>query len=172
METKTKKSSKRKPKERLEHIGEALNKAFRNNRLDLSWETVRLQKFWLEAGGEIIYAHSRPKRVINDVLHVKVDNSSWLYQLEMLRGELISNFSSLRGAPPIAEIKLSLGEIPSNEVSHKKLEMAPLTAKEKRFVEETLASLPIEDADFKKTVKSVLTKGIIRRRLLERDKNR
>ncbi len=161
----------RKARERLEHIGETLNVAFRRQHLDFAQEGASLQGLWLKAAGGIVFAHSRPTKVSNRVLHIKVDNSSWLHQIDMLKGDLLAKITLLPNAPKIDALKLVLGDIPLGSTKGASLESAPLTTKEKRFVEETIVSLPIQDGEFPNNIRRLLTKGIIRRRLLGIDKN-
>ncbi|MCF8054741.1 MAG: DUF721 domain-containing protein [Deltaproteobacteria bacterium] len=157
----------RKPQEKLEHISDTLVIALKKHRLKFIGESISLQKLWLSAAGSIICEHSKPFKLKGKELHVAVSNSSWLQQISINSSILLEKIREIPDAPEINKIKLSLDDFPKEHTDGRmKVVNIPLTEKEKRFVEATVASLEVDDQEFKDIVRRVLKKAAIRRRLL------
>ncbi|MEI7590952.1 MAG: DUF721 domain-containing protein [Deltaproteobacteria bacterium] len=160
--------AKRKPKEKLEHIREFLPKLFKKHKFWINFDDKWLQEMWQQVIGNDMYLYSRPMYIKDGMLFVKVTDSSWMQQLEMLREDILIKIRNNHSKMGVDSIQFKLGEIPhtAKDANAFSFEYLPLQAKEKKFVEESVSK--IDNTELKEILKRVVSKGIIRKRLLDK----
>ena len=89
-----------------------------------------LGQHWVEIAGDVANKHSRPYKIENEVLYVRVDSSVWNYNLFMVKKTLIKKINQSFGCLIIKDIKYHMGEI-MNEISETEKILSELHENEK-----------------------------------------
>ena len=87
----------------LKEVIEELLKVYR---LDIKLDEVGLINSWEKVVGKVISNHTLDLRVINRVLHVKVDSSALRHELHMERTKILKKLNKTVGKKVIDEIVL------------------------------------------------------------------
>jgi len=112
---------------RLLRVGEVLERSFGGTSL---MRRVQEQKFldsWDEIVGEIVARRTRPIRLKNRVLQVKVSNSVWMQQLQFMKGMIIEKLRHQMGRNSLDDLRFFIGEICPDEAGMKRRENGPQT---------------------------------------------
>lgn len=70
-----------------------------------SWD---IEQHWKTLVGQSVAQHTRVLYVKNGILHVGVQNSSWMYELGFIKADILEKLKSLLPDTPVAAIKLKL----------------------------------------------------------------
>jgi predicted nucleic acid-binding Zn ribbon protein len=89
-------------KEVLTGVLEGLRKKSRQEELE------KAQKAWRKAAGPKAVAHTKIVRLTKGVIRVNVDNSAWLFDLNLKKKRILK---SLQKAMSVEDIRFQLGEI-------------------------------------------------------------
>ncbi len=66
-------------------IGEILREAMRKRQIPVEYCDSALSQAWQKAVGPVIYNQTRPERIKNRTLYVKVSSSVWMQQLQYMK---------------------------------------------------------------------------------------
>ena len=71
-----------------------------------------LEAAWTKVVGESGTKHAKPIDIIEGVLVVHVDSSSWLHKLTMEKAKILAQMRNELGEGPVKDIKLRMGPLP------------------------------------------------------------
>ena len=98
-------------KETMNTIKGILENLFKEKNLDYVMRSCRIFEVWGNAVGPRVARHSQPKRFIDNVLWVTIDNSTWMQELKFLEAKIRDQMNQHMGTPVIEKIRFQLGEI-------------------------------------------------------------
>ncbi len=90
-------------------LGDVIDDYIRSRGLESKRQEFSLQERWDEIVGEPISSHTTPDTIRFGTLHILVDNSAWLQQLNFLKPELMRKVESFLGQGVLKDIALRLG---------------------------------------------------------------
>ena len=93
------------------HIGSILAEVLKQFRRKSDGELIRVWYVWDEAVGETIATNAQPAAFKGKLLLVHVTNSTWIHQLQFLKGDIISKINVALDKPLVEEIKFKIGPI-------------------------------------------------------------
>ena len=93
------------------HIGNIMTDSLASLRTRGDGEMTRIWDIWDHAVGKTIAQHTRPAAFKGHLLQVNVSSSSWLYQLNFLKKELIEKINTALGKPLVREMTFKIGKI-------------------------------------------------------------
>jgi hypothetical protein len=152
----------------LQPIGEILHRILEKNNIHLPREGILLKKIWNQAVGPMIAVQTRPDRIAQSTLYVKVSTSVWMHQLQFLKEDILEKFQNhwKQKASPVSHIHFSVGAIKSTEEN---VFFQPTTIllkdRDKALIEESLQM--VCDPELKEILGRVMSKEICRRRYFE-----
>ena len=91
-------------------LAEVLPQVLRGLRTDTRLTREQIQKTWKRLVGEKAAQHSWPRRLRQGRLIVEVENSGWLYLLNLKKPQLIQGLVELLGASQVKDLSLRIGE--------------------------------------------------------------
>ncbi len=141
---------------RPHRIDAVLRRTLRRMDLDTRLEGYRVWHLWEGIVGEEIARRAQPERLRNQILFVRVSNSTWMQQLQTMKPMLLEKIHETVKGARIADIRFFLGEIvPSTQVP---LTSGPVVEPGKaRLSAEMEACLErIEDRELKTLVRSIM----------------
>jgi len=156
---------------RLQHVGDLLQKIL-GKHIDVHPQNKALTVLWNKAVGPVIAAQTRPEKLVRDVLTVKVSGSVWLHQLQFLKQEILDKVNGAREGNPVKQIRFILDTNPPPVAGQGTFDYTehPLRAKDRKYIEKSTKD--VADEELKDLLQRVMTKDIIRRRLLEKKSGR
>lgn len=92
-------------KRSVQHIRETVAALFQSLGMRDRYEENLAIAFWDRVVGEQISAHTRPLKVEEGILVVKVDDNTWRSELPFLAPEIIEKLNENVGKPAIKAIK-------------------------------------------------------------------
>lgn len=160
---------------RLQRIDGILEKTLKKHHIVLKLEDRRLRDIWSRTVGASIAAQTRPDGIKKAGLVVKVANAAWLQQLHFMKPEIIEKFNVLNQKEPVKDILFAVGDIaaPSSANTgpvYGTDDPPALKARDKKMIEKSLTA--IADTELRDILKRTMTKEIIRRRMMERQRDR
>jgi hypothetical protein len=158
---------------RLQRIDEILQKTLKKHHIPLKTGDRQLQEFWSQAVGPRISAQTQADSIKRDSLFVKVANSAWMQQLHFLKQDILDKFNQLRSKDPVRNIYFAIGEIPSAAKAEKgqidpPVGLPPLKTRDRKMIDKSLAA--VADEELREILRRAMTKEIIRRRFMEKEK--
>lgn len=85
-------------------LGTVINKVLRDLHIEKKVYQSQALVVWNEAVGEKISKISKPERVVNGKLFVRVDSPSWRIELIHLKGSIIKRLNTRIGVDAITDI--------------------------------------------------------------------
>jgi len=157
---------------KLQQIGDLLQRILGKYRIEIHPQDKDLRIMWNKAAGAVIAAQTRPEKLVRNVLTVKVKNAVWLHQLQFLKQELLDKINSTRQENPVKHIRFILDTTSSQVKGGEFFDYTahPLKTSDKRYIEKSTKD--VADGELKDLLQRVMTKDIIRRRLLEKKDGR
>jgi hypothetical protein len=154
----------------LQKLGNILQGILKKHNINIDSEEQRMLEIWNRAVGLQISAHTRPEKLKRNTLFVKVSSSVWMHQLHILKSDIIEKINKLLGKDLVKNVHFSIGEIPSSPSKNPyspsfSPESYTLRDKEKKVIEKHTSS--VKDQELKDILQRVMTKNIIRRRLVQ-----
>ncbi len=70
-----------------------------------------IEGIWREIAGKKASSHTKPASLRKKHLIINVDGSSWLYELTLRKGELLSKLKKELGKDKIKELQFRIGEL-------------------------------------------------------------
>jgi hypothetical protein len=114
---------------------------------------------WDQAVGETVAQQAQPNFVRGGILFVKCTSSTWMQQLQFMKGKIREELNRLLGKEIIKEIRFQIGPIPPpshDEPSVKDQEVA-LDDVERERIDKALQ--PLQDDETKEIVRRIMIKG-------------
>ena len=114
---------------------------------------------WDQAVGETVAQQAQPNFVRGGILFVKCSSSTWMQQLQFMKGKIREELNRLLGKEVVKEIRFQIGTIPPpthDEPSIKDQEVA-LDDAERERIDEALR--PLQDPEVKEIVRRIMIKG-------------
>jgi len=142
--------------------GEALGHFLKVSGLSRRIQEQKLLDTWDRAVGNAIAEKTRPIRVRNRILQVKVINSVWMQQLQFMKGLIVKKLQEYMGNDFLQDIRFYIGEI--EPVGIKKEEKKTheqsrgLSDAERRRIEKELAG--IRDPEMQEIISRAYAKGL------------
>jgi hypothetical protein len=100
-----------KKKKEFVHIGSIIDDVIGQYRRESDGELTRVWQIWDGTVGEAIATNAQPAAFKGKLLLVHVTNSTWIHQLQFLKGDIISKINVALGKPLVEEIKFKIGPI-------------------------------------------------------------
>lgn len=129
--------------------------------------TIKYYKIWAcweGIAGKTIAAHARPARWQGHTLIVRVDHSSWMQELNLLKPQIMAKIEEAlpRGGPK--KIRFELGELPEAPPKDTSVTAAlpPLNEEEKEFIDR--AANQIADPTIRQAAHRAMERGFRRGR--------
>ena len=103
----------------------------------------RLRRAWPDMAGADVARRAKPQALVNGCLSVSVDNSPWLHELTLRAPELTERVRAQ--FPGVQSLRFVLGTAVAEETTAESRPVprrAPLTADERRAIDEATAAIP------------------------------
>lgn len=117
-------------------------------------------QLWDDEVGETIETHTQVVGVKGDTLMVRVDNAVWMYQLVLLKQEIMEKINQRLGKSLIHNIHFKMGKLdkdaPQAEPADLQLRSAALSKEEMARIEEGLSE--IRDDEVKDILRRLMVK--------------
>ena len=101
----------KKQKAKFEHIGSILTDVLKTYRKDADEELVKVWQVWDEIVGEVIAQNAKPAAFKGKILIVHVSSSTWIHQLQFLKGEMIVKLNNAFAKALIDDLKFKIGKL-------------------------------------------------------------
>lgn len=101
-----------KSKSKFDSIGDILSRFFaKNPEAKKKIKQYSLFAVWNEIVGERVAKHAQPLKMIDNTLVVRVDQSSWMHELQLMKPELLRRIHGHVEAKLIRDIRLEIGKV-------------------------------------------------------------
>jgi hypothetical protein len=116
---------------------------------------------WDEAVGEQVARRSRPSRLKNRTLHVKVASSAWMHELQLLSPAILAKLAERPELARVEELRFELGPLPQAPAARgepPKPAPAPRRARAERTLPAPIATAleKVDDAALRERIAGVL----------------
>jgi predicted nucleic acid-binding Zn ribbon protein len=147
----------------VEKIGEILSRMLSKRTYRKRIQQGPVFERWDEVVGEFLAQKCTPTAVYNRVLVVEVEDSVWMQELHMHKGQILQKIASLVGPGIIDDIRWTIGPgttggakepIKRGESHVKSPQHRPLTEKEDRWVQSMTDQL--KDPDLRRSLEKAL----------------
>ena len=161
---------KRKRINSLQPIGEIVHRILEEHNIHIPQENVLLKKTWSQVVGPMIAGQTKPERIVNGTLYVKVSTSIWMHQLQFLKEDILKKFKDhgKQGVLFVSNIHFAVGPVGSPEENDRTF-FQPMTIflkdRDKALIEECLHL--VRDPELKEILERVMSKEMSRRRYFE-----
>jgi hypothetical protein len=155
-------------------VGDILQDTLRRRNIPINCRDQEILAGWEKTVGPVISQQTRPEKIRDKTLYLKVSSPIWMQQLQFMKSELIEKVNAVLGKDVIGNIFFNVGVIETQPVKAAKKtfklneEDFPLKQRDKRIIEESLA--PIKDPELGKAIERAMRKGIIRRKMIDEGK--
>jgi len=100
----------RKAQRKPEGIGSILKKVVEEIETKNPDTKEKILNAWLKVSGKKAQEHSRPISLRRKVLTIEVDSSTWIFALNIKKGQLVKNIQKELGKEKIQNIRFRIGE--------------------------------------------------------------
>ncbi len=141
------------------HIGSVLTGTFDSPRLNVKARLTEydVKKAWAGVVGKNIARRSRPKKLINDTLHVTVSTSAWMTELMHLKPDILAKLNRGIGREAVKEIVFRAGMLHDGPARAPVRPGRELTEEELESIEKAVAG--VKDDALKGLIRRVMAKG-------------
>ncbi len=101
----------RRNKREFVHIGDIIDKAIKNYRIESDEELSHVWNLWNGLVGEAIAKNAQPAAFKGKLLLVHVTSSTWMHQLQFIKEEIKAKVNNALGKNLIEEIKFKIGSV-------------------------------------------------------------
>ncbi len=101
----------RRNKREFVHIGDIIDKAIKNYRIESDEELSHIWSLWNGLVGEAIAKNAQPAAFKGKLLLVHVTSSTWMHQLQFMKEEIKAKVNNALGKNLIEEIKFKIGSV-------------------------------------------------------------
>ena len=98
-------------------LHELLGRVFREHRREEHLTLATLQQHWAELVGPGFAGRTWPARLQQGTLWIAAPDSSWAYQLQFLKQELLAAIRTGLPAFPVRELRFKVGALPASQAS-------------------------------------------------------
>src|SRR5512135_3185277 len=91
-------------------VGEILENFLTKSGLNRRVREQRILDSWSQTVGEGIAEQTRPIRIQNGILQIRVSSSVWMQQLQYMKGMLLDKLRN-RGAEDLEDLRFFMGEV-------------------------------------------------------------
>jgi len=139
-----------------------LKKRIKENEIFLVWE---------EAVGEAILRNCRPKSITDGILVIETKDNVWMQELSMLRQGIADKINELLGWTAVKELRFKIGPLDKELIKApkpkdtKKRKPPPEKVDPETEIEIQKALAGIEDEELKSALRSMMIRGVKRKKL-------
>lgn len=157
-------------------VGDILQETLKRRNIPIDCRDQEIVTGWEKTVGPQIFQQTRPEKIRNKTLYLKVSSSAWMQQLQFMKPELIEKVNAALGKEAVNNIFFNVGVIEPQpvkvpkEVFRLNEEEFPLKPRDIRIMQESLAE--IKDPELEKAIERAMRKGIIRRKMIDEGKSR
>jgi hypothetical protein len=157
-------------------VGDILQETLKRRNIPIDCRDQEIVTGWEKTVGPQIFQQTRPEKIRNKTLYLKVSSSAWMQQLQFMKPELIEKVNAALGKEAVNNIFFNVGVIEPQpvkvpkEVFRLNEEDFPLKPRDIRIMQESLAE--ITDPELEKAIERAMRKGIIRRKMIDEGKSR
>ncbi|MEN6464202.1 MAG: DUF721 domain-containing protein [Syntrophaceae bacterium] len=157
-------------------VGDILQDTLKRRNIPIDCRDQEIVTGWEKTVGPVIFQQTRPEKIRNRTLYLKVSSSIWMQQLQFMKAELIEKVNAALGKEAVDNIFFNVGVIEPQPVKVRKEVFRlnekdfPLKPRDRRIIEESLAE--IKDPELGKAIERAMRKGIIRRKMIDEGKSR
>jgi len=101
----------RRNKREFVHIGDIIDKAIKNYRIESDEEISHVWSLWNGLVGEAIAKNAQPAAFKGKLLLVHVTSSTWMHQLQFMKEEIKAKVNNALEKNLIEEIKFKIGSV-------------------------------------------------------------
>ena len=98
-------------KAKFVHIGGIIDDVLKSYRREPDGELIRVWHVWDSIVGEVIAKNAKPAAFKGRILLVYVTSSTWVHQLQFLKGEMITKLNAALGKSLIDDLKFKIGPV-------------------------------------------------------------
>jgi len=150
-------------------VGEILENFLTKSGLNRRFREQRILDTWSQAVGEGIAEQTRPIRIQNGILQIRVSNSVWMQQLQYMKGMLLNKLKD-HGAEDLEDLRFFMGEVKDDQEKDRgkkpddeeRKEWENLTETEKDSIKREVMNL--SDPEMRKVFESVFARGLTLRK--------
>lgn len=157
-------------------VGDILQETLKRRNLPIDCRNQEIVTGWEKIVGPVISQQTKPEKIRNKTLYLKVSSPIWMQQLQFMKPELIEKVNAALGKEAVHNIFFNVGVIEPQPVKTRKEAFRlqedefPLKLRDKRIIREALAG--IKDPELGKAIERAMRKGIIRRKMIDEGKDR
>ena len=157
-------------------VGDILQETLKRRNIPIDCRDQEIVTGWEKVVGPVIFQQTRPEKIRNRTLYLKVSSPIWMQQLQFMKTELIEKVNTALGKGAVHNIFFNLGVIepqpakPGKQEFHLDENAFPLKPRDQRMIQESIAQ--IKDTELGKAIERAMRKGIIRRKMLDDGKSR
>jgi predicted nucleic acid-binding Zn ribbon protein len=140
------------------NVQAAVKGALHRLNLDAKMKGYAAWMVWDKAVGETIAQQAQPAFMRGGVLFVKCSSSTWMQQLQFMKGKICEQLNRLLGKDVIKDIRFQMGMIdhPSRSDASVKNQEVALDAAEQARIDEALR--PLADPEIKEIARRIMIK--------------
>ena len=101
----------KKDKAKFVHIGSIIDDVLKTYRREPDGELIRVWQVWDSIVGEVISKNAKPAAFKGRILLVYVTSSTWVHQLQFLKGEMITKLNAALGKSLVDDLKFKIGPV-------------------------------------------------------------
>lgn len=157
-------------------IGDVLQEEMKRRNIPVDCREAEIVAGWEKTVGPVIFQQTRPDKIANGTLYLKVSSPAWMQQLQFMKAEIIEKVNAALGKKTVGNIFFNVGQIETPVPKARKkafvLDEAafPLKPRDHKLMREALQN--VKDPELESVIKRAMKKGIIRRRMLDEGKVR
>jgi predicted nucleic acid-binding Zn ribbon protein len=140
------------------NVQAAVKGALHRLNLDAKMKGYAAWMVWDKAVGETIAQQAQPAFMRGGVLFVKCSSSTWMQQLQFMKGKICEQLNRLLGKDVIKDIRFQMGMIdhPARSDASVKNQEVALDAAEQARIDEALR--PLADPEIKEIARRIMIK--------------
>ncbi len=157
-------------------VGDILKEAMKRRNIPVDTRDGKIVSDWENAVGPVIFQQTRPEKIRNRTLYLRVSSPIWMQQLQFMKQELIEKVNAALQKDAVSDIFFNVGVIDPLPAAPKKKDFRldessfPLKPRDKRLIKETLSL--VKDPELGRIIERAMKKGIIRRKMIDEGKAR
>jgi predicted nucleic acid-binding Zn ribbon protein len=101
----------KKRKAKFVHIGSIIDDVLKTYRHEFDGELIRVWHVWNSVVGDAIAQNAKPAAFRGKILIIHVTSSTWIHQLQFLKGEMIVKLNDALGKALIEDLKFRIGPL-------------------------------------------------------------
>ncbi len=148
--------SKRPANRQVTAINDLLDKILAGKGLDKKLRQYRTWTIWDDVVGPQIARHAQPLRIRDSILEVRVENATWMQQLQLLKPKILKELNENLDGETLTDIFWKRGkverEVEEVTVDH---DLPELTKSQKEEIDDLTAE--IRDIDLQQRLKKLLS---------------